>query len=55
MTYHVMIKAWQCQKCGHVWTNRKPGEPTRCGKCKRWDWRLPRVRPPKKGGSNESV
>jgi hypothetical protein len=42
--HKVEVIEYECAKCSHRWINRVNGEngpkPTRCAKCKRWDWEL---------------
>lgn len=42
----VMVEAWKCGRCEHVWLPRKTteGEPTICPKCKSPYWNKPRQR-----------
>ncbi len=30
------IQFWECTKCGHRWTNRKPQKPYNCPKCRNY-------------------
>ena len=42
----IWVKGFQC-RCGHVWVNRDPRNPTRprvCPRCKSPYWDSPRVR-----------
>ena len=46
MGISIQLPSFECQKCGHSWTPRKPEVPERCGRCKSpyWD-RAPAGRP----------
>jgi hypothetical protein len=40
--YKIEVIEYECAKCGYKWINRINGidgpRPSRCAKCKRWDW-----------------
>jgi hypothetical protein len=40
--HRIEVTEYECAKCSHRWINRVNGKdspkPTRCTKCKRWDW-----------------
>lgn len=39
----IQIPAYQCERCGHIWTPRKSKEEPRvCPKCKSPYWNTPR-------------
>jgi predicted Zn-ribbon and HTH transcriptional regulator len=38
MEENIEIQFWECTKCGHRWTNRKPAKPTICPKCHNYLW-----------------
>jgi len=48
----VMVEAWKCGRCEHVWLPRKTteGEPTICPACKSPYWNKPRQRKKKESG-----
>lgn len=41
-TTRIEVDEYECAKCGHKWISRVNGQdrpkPTRCAKCKNWDW-----------------
>lgn len=41
----VTIKAYKCERCGHVWAPRTERRPTICPKCKSPYWDKPRIKP----------
>ena len=34
----VLVAAWKCERCGHVWLSEE--EPKRCAKCKTPLWNV---------------
>jgi hypothetical protein len=40
--HKIEVTEYECAKCGYKWINRINGKdgprPTRCAKCKNWDW-----------------
>jgi predicted Zn-ribbon and HTH transcriptional regulator len=38
----VMLKDYQCERCGHNWAPREDGRPRVCPKCKSADWNVAR-------------
>jgi hypothetical protein len=49
----MMIVAWRCDLCGHVWLARGPRPPELCARCRkrrwhaRWEWAKPVILPEK--------
>lgn len=43
----VIIKAFKCGRCGHIWLPRKDCIPVCCSKCKSPYWNKERKRPKK--------
>jgi len=39
------MKAYRCERCGHMWVPRTERKPTICPKCKSPYWDKPRLRP----------
>ena len=41
----INIKAYQCERCGHMWVPRREEKPRVCPKCKSPYWDKPRKKP----------
>jgi hypothetical protein len=37
------IETLECFRCGHIWIQRREGEPRICPKCKSHLWKIPKV------------
>jgi len=40
----IMLRGFQCERCGHTWAPREHEKPKVCPKCKSPYWNTPRKR-----------